>query len=70
MKFIEEVSWQKIYMKIKKSKRNLIYKDKFFYCIYRKFMTETSSVTRLTDWSVTSEKNRTKKRITKAPGIT
>lgn len=44
MKVIEEVSGQKTYMKIKKSKRNMFYKDTFFYYIYRKFVAD-----RLTD---------------------
>ena len=36
-------------MKIKQSKRNLIYKDNFFSYINRKFVAEASTATRLID---------------------
>lgn len=62
MKVIDKKIEKTTLYETKTSKKFAYTKLNFFHCIYRKFVTKTSTATLLTDWQIKYQKKRGKKK--------
>ena len=62
MKVIDKKIEKTTLYETKTSKKFACTKLKFFHCIYRKFVTKTSTATLLTDWQIKYQKKQGKKK--------